>query len=238
MNTPLLEVESLVAGYGKVQVLRGVSLCVRSGSVTALLGSNGAGKTTLMRTLVGLVAHSSGKLLLDGADIGRTPSHRRVEAGIALVPEGRLIFPDLTVEENLRTGAVVRTARAGQSRASQRVYEMFPQLAERRTQLGHTLSGGEQQMLAIGRALMSSPRLLLLDEPSLGLAPKIVSLLFSTIQRVRADGLTVMIVEQNVGRTLDVSDYAYVMENGRVLMEGAAEQIRNSADIKSAYLGV
>ena len=238
MDQPLLELRGISAGYGQVKVLRDLSLGVAPGSITALLGANGAGKTTLMRVISGLVSTTAGEVIFDGASIGRSPSSDRVDLGISLVPEGRLIFPEFTVEENLRIGAFASRVRSRRVQLSQQMLELFPRLGERYRQAGQTLSGGEQQMLAIARALMSEPRLLLLDEPSLGLAPQIVSQVFDKIQEVRRQGVTVFIVEQDVHATLEFADYAYVLENGVLQMEGTADDIRQNPKVREAYLGL
>jgi branched-chain amino acid transport system ATP-binding protein len=236
--TALLDVRGLSAGYGQVCILNDVSLRVPPGSITALLGSNGAGKTTLMRVISGLLPLRSGSILFDGLDITAAPTNRRVELGLSLVPEGRLIFPDFTIEETLRLGAYARHARPDLARTAAEVYELFPRLRERCRQRGETLSGGEQQMLALARGLMSRPRLLLLDEPSLGLAPKVAQQLFETIPRIRESGVTVFIVEQDVRSTLEISDHAYVLENGRVALEGTGTALLENPMVKEAYLGL
>ena len=235
--TIALSVSGLTAGYGDAQVLHGIDLVCRQGSVTALLGSNGAGKSTLFRTLAGLLKTRSGRIDYLGSPIHQTPSHHRVEEGLVLVPEGRLIFPDLSVEENLRIGAVNNRARARWQITIKEVFEMFPRLLERRTQSGATLSGGEQQMLALGRGLMSLPNLLLLDEPTLGLAPGIARQIFDIIPALIDQDITVMLAEQDVYRTLAISDYAFVIENGQIIMGGSAESLANNPAISSAYLG-
>ncbi len=234
----LLELGGIDAGYGEVRVVHGVSLAVAPGSVTALIGSNGAGKTTLMRAIAGLLPADGGSLRFDGHDLGRLPADRRVAAGLALVPEGRLIFPELSVEENLRIGGHVARARAGRSARIMEMYALFPQLGERRDQAGETLSGGEQQMLAIARGLMSQPKLLLLDEPSLGLAPIMARLLFDTIVRIRAAGVTIFIVEQDVRSTLAIADRAYVLENGRIVRQGDGAGLLHDPAVREAYLGL
>ena len=237
MHHPLLEVRGVSAGYGQVKVLTDLSLEVAPGSITALLGANGAGKTTLMRVISGLISTTSGEVVFDGASIGRTPSSDRVDLGISLVPEGRLIFPEFTVEENLLIGAFTNRVRGRRAQLSQQMLDFFPRLRERHRQAGQTLSGGEQQMLAIARALMSEPRLLLLDEPSLGLAPQVVAQVFDKIQEVRRQGVTVFVVEQDVHATLEFADYAYVIENGVLQMEGTADDIREDPRVREAYLG-
>ena len=236
--TALLEARGLGAGYGEVHILTDVSFAVAENSITALVGSNGAGKTTLMRTIAGLLPLTAGRLSFANTDMSTAPPHARVDAGIALVPEGRMIFPDFTVEENLDIGAFAPHARPDRDRVRDEMFTLFPRLAERRRQRGETLSGGEQQMLALARGLMSRPRLLLLDEPSLGLAPVVVDQLFETIVQIRGAGLTVFIVEQDVRATLEVADNAYVMENGRVTLEGAGSDMLDDPAIKEAYLGL
>jgi branched-chain amino acid transport system ATP-binding protein len=238
MAPPLLEVDSVRAGYGAVRVLEGLSLSVARQSITALVGSNGAGKTTLMRVLCGLLPIQAGRLVYDGVSIDALRPNARVELGISLVPEGRMIFPELSVEENLRAGALTPRARPRARQSLERMYALFPRLADRRRQVGQTLSGGEQQMLAIARALMAEPRLLLLDEPSLGLAPQVVSQVFDTIERIRNDGVTVLIVEQNVRRTLAVADYAYVIEHGALALAGEAASVAADPEVRRAYLGL
>ena len=237
MSDPLLTVDRLAAGYGQMQVLHDVSLTIAAGSITALIGSNGAGKTTLMRALSGLIPATAGRIEFHGSDITDAPASSRVEQGISLVPEGRLVFPVFSVEENLKVGGYIPRIRARRSELMARMFESFPRLADRRRQLGQMLSGGEQQMLAIARAQMAGPRLLLLDEPSLGLAPQMVAQMFQKIAGVRDAGATVFIVEQKVASTLKLADHAYVMENGRVTMNGLARQILTDPAVKSAYLG-
>ena len=234
----LLEIEGLAAGYGAVPVLDDIALDAAEGAITALVGGNGAGKSTLMRTLAGLIVPSRGRLIFDGHDITGESASARVGRGIALVPEGRLVFPDFTVEETLKLGAYTARARAGWSARRGEMYALFPRLAERRRQRAGTLSGGEQQMLALARALMSKPRLLLLDEPSLGLAPLMAAHLFETIVAVRAAEVTIFIVEQDVHTTLAIADYAYVMENGRLVAQGAGSALLGQDAIKQAYLGL
>lgn len=232
----LLETRELSAGYGQIRALREVSLEVAEGSVTALVGSQGAGKTTLMRALSGLLRHDRGRILFDRRDVGGLPPDRRVALGISLVPEGRLIFPDFTVEQNLRIGGF--SARDRTDVNLDGMFALFPRLRERRAQRGETLSGGEQQMLALARGLMSEPRLLLLDEPSLGLAPAVVRLLFDTVALVRERGVTVLIVEQDIRSTLEIADRAYVMENGRIVMNGEASDLLADDSVRRAYLGM
>jgi branched-chain amino acid transport system ATP-binding protein len=236
--TALLEVRNASAGYGEVRVLENVSLDVEPGSITALLGSNGAGKTTLMRLLAGLLPLNAGQIVFAGSQIAGSLPHDRVECGIALVPEGRLIFPEFSVEENLRIGAIALHARAGAGDRIEEMFALFPRLYERRRQAGGTLSGGEQQMLALARGLMSDPTLLLLDEPSLGLAPTIVADLFDMIATVRDRGVTVFIVEQDIPATLAIADSAYVLENGRIVLTGTGAELLENPSVKEAYLGL
>jgi branched-chain amino acid transport system ATP-binding protein len=234
----LLEVEGVVTGYGDIEIVHGLAFAAAEGEVTALVGANGAGKTTLMRALAGVLPLRAGTLRFGGRDIARAPAHQRVEAGIALVPEGRLIFPHMSVAENLRIGAINPRARAEANRTANEVYALFPRLAERRGQLGGTLSGGEQQMLALGRGLMARPKLLLLDEPTLGLAPIMAKLIFETIRRLRESGLTIVLAEQDVGQTLAIADRAFVLENGRIALSGPGGALLDDARVKSAYLGL
>ena len=239
MPGPVLEVEGIEAGYGEIQVLFGVSLRVEKGTVTALLGSNGAGKTTTLKTIMGLLEPWSGRIVFKDADITRLPAHRRVEQGIALVPEGRKLWPRLTVEEHLRLAATTPRARERFEESLEMVYELFPRLRERRRQLAGTMSGGEQQMLAIARALVQRPRLLMLDEPSLGLAPKLAREVVYLARRLRDEyGITVPLVEQNVRLSLKVADRAYVLETGRVVREGPAGELEKDPEIRRAYLGI
>jgi branched-chain amino acid transport system ATP-binding protein len=234
----ILETQSLSAGYGDIKILHGVSVGIAEASITALVGSNGAGKTTLMRAISGLLRANSGAIRFRGIDITRTSASDRVTAGIALVPEGRLIFTDFSVEENLTIGAFVSRVRPERQRRMQELFEIFPRLAERARQKGGTLSGGEQQMLAIARGLMSKPTLLLLDEPSLGLAPQLVAQLFEVVLRIRQSGVTIAIVEQNVRNTLEISDRAYVLENGRIVLEGTGRELLADPQVKESYLGL
>ena len=234
----MLEIAAVTAGYGEIRVLEAVSLDVAEGSITALVGSNGAGKTTLMRSVAGLVSPTAGRIVLDGTDLALAAPHERVERGLSLVPEGRLIFPGFSVEENLRIGAIAPHARPRRADRMREMYALFPILEQRRRQPGGTLSGGEQQMLAIARGLMSSPRLLLLDEPSLGLAPAVAQALFEMIVRIRAAGVTVFIVEQDIRATLEIADSAYVLENGRIAMSGTAAGLLDDPQVRQAYLGL
>jgi branched-chain amino acid transport system ATP-binding protein len=234
----MLELRSVHAGYGTFQALFDVSLEVRQGEAVGVIGPNGAGKTTLMRVISGLIRPTSGSLHMEGADLLATPAHRIVELGIAHVPESRRLFPRMSVEDNLRMGGFMPSARPKFARRVELVYELFPRLRERRRQLAGTMSGGEQQMCAIGRALMSDPKLLLLDEPSAGLAPVIVEQVFDLVKRIRAGGLNVLIVEQNVQQVLRVVDRAYLLKAGRIRAAGTAAELLQSETIREAYLGV
>jgi branched-chain amino acid transport system ATP-binding protein len=233
----MLELSAIEAGYGGFQALLGVSLEVRRGEAVAVIGPNGAGKTTLMRVISGLIRPLRGRIAFDGVDLLATPAHRIVELGIAHVPENRRLFPRMSVEDNLRIGSFTPRARAEFRDRLAFVYELFPHLEERRRQFAGTMSGGEQQMCAIGRALMSQPRLLLLDEPSAGLAPLIVQQVFALVERIRAGGLTVLIVEQNVHQVLRIVDRAYLLEAGTIRASGAAQELLESEAIRQAYLG-
>jgi len=236
---PLFAVEDLVVRYGPVVAVQGVSLSVQQGEIVALLGANGAGKSSLLNAVAGLVPVASGRVLFRGEEIQRLPPEKIVRRGIALTPEGRRVFARLSVENNLRLGGATRWRdRPALAHAWQRVLELFPVLGERRRQTGGTLSGGQQQMLAIGRSLMGQPQLLLLDEPSLGLAPILVEQIFGLIGRLREEGTTILLVEQNVHRALELADRAYVLANGRVESEGRAGDLLRSAEIERAYLGI
>jgi branched-chain amino acid transport system ATP-binding protein len=238
VTTALLDIKDLSARYGDITILRQVSLSVPAGSITAIVGSNGAGKTTLMRTISGLIPCAHGQVHYDGRNITQLKASERVSAGISLVPEGRLIFTDFTVAENLVIGAFTPRARKDRQRTMANLYKRYPLLVERRHQRGGTLSGGEQQVLAIARALMAQPRLLLLDEPSLGLAPKPVDELFTAIEEIRETGVTVVLVEQNVRATLEIADFAFVLENGRVEISGPAASLLADTRVQQAYLGL
>jgi branched-chain amino acid transport system ATP-binding protein len=235
---PMLQLEGLSAGYGSFQALFGVSLEVRAGESVAVIGPNGAGKTTLLRAISKLIDARGGTMSMEGRRYNEVPAHEVISLGIAQVPEGRRLFPRLTVEDNLRMGAFLPTARGDYARRLEMVYTLFPRMKERRLQLAGTMSGGEQQMCAIGRALMSGPKLLLLDEPSAGLAPVIVQSIFDVIRRMSAEGYTVLIVEQNVQQVLKVVDRAYLLETGRIRASGPAAELLASDDIRRAYLGV
>ena len=237
MSNALLLVSALKSGYGSVEVLRGVDLEVHTGETVALLGSNGAGKTTLNLTLSGLVPTRGGQVRFDGLDITGWHYRRVVGQGLIHVPEGRKVFPNLSVHENLELGAFTR-GRAHRAENLGKVYDIFPRLKERTAQLAGTLSGGEQQMLAIGRGLMAEPRLLILDEPSLGLSPLLVEEMFSLIGRLKAEGLAVLLVEQNVGQSLEIADRAYVLENGDIRFSGLPADLLASDTLRQAYLGM
>jgi len=236
-ETALLDVRGLHAGYGEVEILRGIDLVVGAGDMVAVLGSNGAGKSTLNMTISGLVAAREGSIEFDGRLIQNTNPAEIVAAGLVHVPEGRRIFPNLSVAENLDLGSY-RRAKAQRHTNRDRVFAMFPRLSERASQRAGTLSGGEQQMLAIGRGLMADPKLLILDEPSLGLSPLLVEEMFAMILRLNRDGLAVLLVEQNVVQSLDIVHRAYVLEHGSFVMSGSAADIRSNADLKRAFLGL
>jgi branched-chain amino acid transport system ATP-binding protein len=234
----LLEVSELEVCYGEARALNAVTLDVPRNSLVTVIGSNGAGKTSLIRTIAGMLKPSSGRIRFDGIDISGSDSNRTCELGIGQVAEGRQIFASLTVEENLILGGSLKRAQARRSQNLQRAYDMFPRLAERRRQKAGTLSGGEQQMLAIGRCLMAEPQLILFDEPSLGLSPVAVELVFAAIRDLRAGGVTVLLVEQNVADSLELADFAAVLENGAIVLSGPANDIARNERVKSAYLGI
>src|SRR6059036_1028768 len=233
----LLQVERLDVYYGAVHALKGVTLCAEAGEIVTLIGANGAGKTTLLRTISGVIPSRSGRVTFEGRDITRLPAHDIVGLGISQAPEGRLVFANLTVEDNLELGAYRRKDRPGISKDREEVFRLFPRLRERRRQSAGTLSGGEQQMLAIGRALMSRPRLLLLDEPSLGLAPLLVREIFRTIREINQGGVTVLLVEQNAHMALSIAGRGYVLETGHVRLEDRAERLLQNDEVRRAYLG-
>ena len=235
---PMLEVRGVSAGYGTFRALFDVSLEVRAGEAVAVIGPNGAGKTTLLRVISKIIAPSAGDVAMEGTPLGPVPAHRVVELGIAHVPEHRRLFPRLTVEENLRMGAFHPAARAKFRERLDFVYDLFPRMKERRNQPAGTMSGGEQQMCAIGRALMSGPKLLLMDEPSAGLAPVIVQQVFGLVKRIRAEGYTVLIVEQNIQQVLQVVDRAYLLEVGTIKQSGSSAELLASPEIRRAYLGL
>lgn len=234
----MLELRDIDTFYGNIQALRGVTLRIEDGEIATLIGANGAGKSTTLMTICGVNRARRGEILLDGRPIQTLPPHAIVRLGISQVPEGRLIFPDLSVQENLDLGAFLRNDKAAIRQDMDYVFSLFPILAERRRQSGGTLSGGEQQMLAISRALMGRPRLLLLDEPSLGLAPIIIRQIFEIIQKVNRDGTTVFLVEQNANQALRIAHRGYVMENGRIVMSDQADKLLSSPEVREAYLGV
>lgn len=236
-EAPALELEGIQAGYGDFQALFGVSLRVNPGEAVGVVGPNGAGKTTLLRVISGLIRPRAGRIAFAGQDLAAVPPHALPGLGIAHVPENRRLFPHLTVEENLRVGAFTKSARGHFEARRERVFELFPRMKQRRHQLAGTMSGGEQQMCAIGRALMSGPRILLLDEPSAGLAPIVVQQVFDLVRRIRQEGLTVLIVEQNVAQVLRTVDRAYVLETGRVAAEGSSAALAADPAIRRSYLG-
>ncbi|WP_422095887.1 ABC transporter ATP-binding protein [Variovorax sp.] len=234
----MLKIEAVKVSYGAIEAVKGVSLEVRAGEVVTIIGANGAGKSTLLKSIVGLEPVAQGRVLIDGKDCTQVPSHQRVGLGVALSPEGRGVFPDQTVRENLMLGAYSRRAdKAFVERGIEREFARFPRLKERQNQPAGTLSGGEQQMLAIARALMSEPRLLLLDEPSLGLAPLIIRDIFDAIRQLRSSGLTILLVEQMAKQALGVADRAYVLETGCITLEGSGRELLDNPKVKSAYLG-
>lgn len=233
----MLEVSGLVSGYGRISILRDVELRVEPGELVALVGVNGAGKTTLMKTIAGLVPASAGRITFEGSDLTGRGAERAVDAGIVLVPEGRMVFPRMTVWENLMLGGVHPRPRPHREAMLKRVFDLFPRLAERRDQKAATMSGGEQQMLAIGRGLMAQPRLLILDEPSLGLSPLMVQETYGALRRLNAEGLTILLAEQNVKLSRAVSGRGYVMENGRIVLTGASGELAHDPATRKAYLG-
>jgi branched-chain amino acid transport system ATP-binding protein len=236
-NNVLLSVEHLAAGYGAVQVLWDVSLSVPRGQIVSMIGSNGAGKTTTLNSIIGVLKARSGRILFKGEDITHLPPHQRVKRHISLVPEGRQLWPRMTVQDNLRLGAFPPNLRKGADKSLQRVYDLFPRLKERRTQLAGTLSGGEQQMCAIGRGLMAEPELLMLDEPSLGLAPKLVDEIFAHVETIRKAGVTILLVAQNVSYALQMSESAYLMETGRITLSGTSKALISNPYVRDAYVG-
>ncbi|MFJ9521516.1 ABC transporter ATP-binding protein [Kitasatospora sp. NPDC101801] len=235
--TALLEVEDLRVAYGKIEAVKGISFTVHQGEVTTLIGTNGAGKTTTLRTLSGLLKPTGGKVTFDGRPLGTVPAHKIVSLGLAHSPEGRHIFPRMTIEENLLLGAFLRKDAAGIAEDVERAYTLFPILGERRKQAAGTLSGGEQQMLAMGRALMSRPKLLMLDEPSMGLSPLMMQKIMATIVELKASGTTILLVEQNAQAALSLSDQGYVMETGRIVLTGTGRDLLGNDSVRKAYLG-
>jgi len=234
----LLELKDAVLNYGKIQALHGISLTVDAGEVVALIGANGAGKTSTMRALSGVRGLASGSVVFDGHDVTRLRADQRMRRGLVLAPEGRGIFPGMTVQENLDMGAYTRRDRAGISEDHSRVFDLFPRMGERRRQVAGTLSGGEQQMLAIGRALMSRPKLLMLDEPSMGLAPMLIQQIFEIITEISRQGTTILVVEQNANQALSRADRAYVLETGNITKSGTGQELLTDPSIREAYLGV
>ena len=233
----MLKIDNIHVYYGAIHALKGVSLEVHKGEIVTLIGANGAGKSTTLRTVSGLLAPKSGAITFLGENIAGTPAHEIVKHGISQVPEGRRIFAEMSVQENLEMGAFTRKDKAGVEKDFEIVYNRFPRLKERRKQQAGTLSGGEQQMLAMGRALMSRPKLLLLDEPSMGLAPLLIKEIFSIIEDINREGTTVLLVEQNANMALSIAHRAYVMETGRITLQGAAKELAASEDVRKAYLG-
>lgn len=233
----MLELRNVHSYYGAIHALKGISLTVDRGEIVTLIGSNGAGKTTTIRTISGILHPREGQVILEGRDISRTPAYDIVKLGVAQSPEGRRIFPRLTVLENLEMGAYTRNDPKGIAEDLERVFELFPRLKERRNQQGGTLSGGEQQMLAIGRALMARPKLLLLDEPSMGLAPVLVETIFETIVEINKQGTTILLVEQNALMALEVAHRGYVLQTGQIVLEGPAKELAASEMVRKAYLG-
>ncbi len=233
----MLELKGVVSGYGNITALKSIDLSVPEGKIVSLIGANGAGKSTTMRTIMGLVKAREGSISFLDHDLTKLKTHEIVKAGISLVPEGRQILQDMTVYENLEMGAYIRKDKAGIEEDIKKVFKRFPILDERSYQLGGTLSGGQQQMLAIGRALMARPKLLLLDEPSMGLAPLVVNEIFEVIKEISQEGTTVLVVEQNVRQALKIADYAYVLETGKMVLDGSAEDVRHDPRVMEAYLG-
>lgn len=232
----MLNIKNLNAGYGEMQVLRDISINIPDGQIVSVVGSNGAGKSTMLKTISGIIKPAAGEIEYSGNVINNMAPHDIVSKGIVHVPEGRKIFPEMTVEENLVMGGFLH--KADREKNMEYVFKVFPKLAERRKQLGGTMSGGEQQMLAIGRGLMGNPKLLLLDEPSLGLSPLFTEIVFSAIFEINASGVTVLLVEQNVYQSLNISNYAYVLETGNVVLEGAGKELLDNPDVKKAFLGM
>jgi branched-chain amino acid transport system ATP-binding protein len=233
----VLRIEKLDFSYGDLQVLWGLSLEVKQGEIVTVLGANGAGKSTTLKNVSRLVRPSAGSITFEGKDLGKLESHQVVELGVVQVPEGRRIFPEMTILENLRMGSFIKATRPDRQRNIERAFTLFPRLAERQKQLGGTLSGGEQQMLAIGRGLMTNPRLMLLDEPSLGLSPLFVKNIFEIIKEINKQGTTILLVEQNVFQSLRISHRAYVLETGRVVLSGTGEELLGNEHVKKAFLG-
>ncbi|MBE5895547.1 MAG: ABC transporter ATP-binding protein [Lachnospiraceae bacterium] len=234
----MLEVKDLEVYYGLIQAIKGVSFEVNQGEVIALIGANGAGKTTILHTITGLIQPKAGKVLFEGTDITKVPGHKIVSMGMAHVPEGRRVFANLSVYQNLKMGAYTQKDKNAIEENLERIYKHFPRLEERKNQMAGTLSGGEQQMLAMGRALMSSPKMILMDEPSMGLSPLLVKEVFSIIEYCHESGITILLVEQNAKMALGIADRAYVLETGNITMSGDAKEMLENEDVKKAYLGV
>ncbi|MCI8512062.1 MAG: ABC transporter ATP-binding protein [Lachnospiraceae bacterium] len=232
----ILEVQNLEVFYGVIQAIKGISFEVSQGEIIALIGANGAGKTTTLQTITGLIPAKAGKIFYEGNEITKTPGHKLVSMGIAHVPEGRRVFAELSVLQNLKLGAYTRNDKTELEETLKRIYERFPRLEERKNQAAGTLSGGEQQMLAMGRALMSHPKLIVMDEPSMGLSPIYVNEIFAIIEKINKDGTTVLLVEQNAKKALAVADRAYVLETGRIVLSGDAKELMNNDSVKKAYL--
>lgn len=233
----LLELKNVVASYGNIKALKGISLSVEEGKIVTLIGANGAGKSTTMKTIMGVMKPNEGDILFEGQSIREKKPYQIVSAGVVLVPEGRQILQSMTVQENLEMGAYQRKDKAGIAEDMERVFAQFPRLKERLTQYGGTLSGGEQQMLAIGRAMMARPKVMLLDEPSMGLAPLVVQQIFDVVKAINQGGTTVLLVEQNARKALQIADYAYVMETGKIVLEGPAQEVASNPSVMAAYLG-
>lgn len=233
----VLDIQGVYTAYDKADVLEGVSLKIEPGRITCLLGSNGSGKTTLIRSILGLTPPRAGRIMFDGQDITPLPTHKVIAAGMACIPEGRKVFPKLTVEENLRLGAYQESSRDVIAERMDEIFQLFPRLAERRLQLAGTMSGGEQAMVSIGRGLMRAPKLLLIDEPSLGLSPLFVKENFNIIRKIKERGIPIFLVEQNVHQTLAIADYGYVLSKGKVVMEGTPSELSQAEEVQQAYFG-
>lgn len=234
----LLKVDNIHVSYGSFQALHGISLEVNEGEIVALLGSNGAGKSTTIKTISGQLSPTKGDIFFNGTNITKMPIHKRVEAGIVQVPEGRRVFPYMTIEDNIIAGSYIKSTRQNRKENLEYVYSVFPKMYERRKQLAGSLSGGEQQMLAIGRGIMTQPKILIMDEPSLGLAPIIVDEVFSTIQKLNDEGITILLVEQNVASSLEIADRVFVIETGENVMSGTGEEMKHNDELQKAYLGI
>ena len=233
----ILKVKDLVVNYGMIKAVKGASFCVNQGEIVALIGANGAGKTSILHTVTGLLSAKEGSLEFDGKDITKSKAHDIVKLGMTHVPEGRRVFGDLTVIENLKLGAYIRNDKAGIEESLEKIYKRFPRLSEIKTQVAGTLSGGEQQMLAMGRALMSNPKVIVMDEPSMGLSPLYVNEIFDIIREIHESGTTVLLVEQNAKKALSIADRAYVLETGNIVLEGDAKKLMDDDSVKKAYLG-